>query len=79
MAVKLRKQNLTYKDGITKIKFKIDKNFVNMVITYLFTKSKAITKSNLISMRKLFSIMDIDMYMTNAELYSRLIFIQKAL
>ena len=79
MAVKLRKQNLTYKDGITKIKFKIDKNFVNMVITYLFTKSKAITKSNLISMRKLFSIMDIDMYMTNAEIYSRLIFIQKAL
>ena len=85
MATKMRKlspldpSKMTFNPGQTKIKYKMDKNFLNMLICYIFTKSRAITKANLISIRKFFDYLDISIYATNVSLYARVVFIQKAL
>lgn len=81
MATKFRKREdpKTFVPGETKIKVRMDKNFLNMVILYLFTKSKAITKANLLGIKKFFNLIDLSIYMTNAELYSRIEFIIRAL
>lgn len=81
MATKFRKKSalMTYEQGSTKVKIRMDKNFLNMVILYIFTKSRAITKAKLIAIRKFFEIIDMHIYETNAEMYSRIIFIQTAL
>lgn len=83
MATKMRKTtynpNLTYTAGETKIKYKMDKNFLNMIICYIFTKSRVITKANLLAIKKFFSCVDINIYATNVELYARVVFIEKAL
>lgn len=86
MAVKMRRGStsfdptkLSFSPGETKIKYKMDKNFLNMIICYIFTKSRAITKANLISIRKFFDYLDINIYATNVTLYARVIFIKKAL
>lgn len=82
MAVKYRKRGddvRTFVAGETKIKIRMDKNFLNMVILYLFTKSKSVTKANLLALRKFFNLIDTSIYMTNVELYSRIEFIMKAL
>ena len=82
MSSKYRKstnKNLAFKNGETKIKFKFDRNFLNMVIAYIFTKSKSITKANLIAIRKLFDYMDTDMYAMNSDMYARIGFIKDCL
>ena len=81
MATKYRKREdpRTFIAGETKIKIRMDKNFLNMVILYLFTKSKAITKANMIGIRKFFNLIDLSIYITNSELYARIEFIMKAL
>jgi replicative DNA helicase len=83
MPMKLRKTtynpNVTYNPGETKIKYKMDKNFLNMIICYIFTKSRVITKANLMAIRKFFDCVDTNIYSTNVELYARVIFIEKAL
>ncbi len=82
MSSKYRKstnKNLSFKNGETKIKFKFDRNFLNMVIAYIFTKSKSITKANLIAIRKLFDYMDTDMYAMNSDMYARIGFIKDCL
>jgi hypothetical protein len=57
----------------------MDKNFLNMIILYLFTKSKAITKANMLGIKKFFQLIDLNIYLTNVDLYSRIEFIIKAL
>ena len=81
MATKYRKRedSRTFLPGETKIKIRMDKNFLNMIILYLFTKSKAITKANMLGIKKFFNLIDLSIYYTNAELYSRIEFIMKAL
>ena len=81
MTTKYRKREdiKTFVPGETKIKIRMDKNFLNMIILYLFTKSKAITKANMLGIRKFFQLIDLNIYITNAELYSRIEFIMKAL
>ena len=86
MAVKMRRNTsvfdptkVTFSPGETKIKYKMDKNFLNMIICFIFTKSRAITKANLISIRKFFDYLDTDIYATNVALYARVVFIKKAL
>lgn len=85
MAVKLRRRQkidpskLTFSPGETKIKYKMDITFLNMLICYIFTKSRIITKANLLSIRKFFDYLDTDIYATNVSLYARVVFIKKAL
>lgn len=81
MAIKYRKREdaRTFVPGETKIKIRMDKNFLNMIILYLFTKSKAITKANMLGIKKFFQLIDLNIYLTNADLYSRIEFIIKAL
>ena len=83
MAVKMRKKPsqefISYKDGETKVRFRFDKSFLNMVIIFIFTKSRSITRATLQNIRKLFSITDTSLYMNNAEMYARIEFIRKAL
>ena len=81
MATKYRRREdpRTFQPGETKIKIRMDKNFLNMVILYLFTKSKAITKANMLGIKKFFNLIDLSIYNTNAELYSRIEFIMRAL
>lgn len=81
MSTKFRKREdpRTFVPGETKIKVRMDKNFLNMVILYLFTKSKAVTKANLLGIKKFFNLIDMSIYTTNAELFSRIEFINKAL
>ena len=81
MAIKYRKREdaRTFVPGETKIKIRMDKNFLNMIILYLFTKSKAITKANLLGIKKFFQLIDLNIYLTNVDLYSRIEFIIKAL
>lgn len=81
MAIKYRKREdaRTFVPGETKIKIRMDKNFLNMIILYLFTKSKAITKANMLGIKKFFQLIDLNIYLTNVDLYSRIEFIIKAL
>ena len=81
MAVKLRKKRdfISYKEGETKVKFKFDKSFLNMVILLIFSKSRSVSRSNLQVVRKLFDFSDSSIYTTNVEMYSRILFIKKAL
>ena len=81
MATKYRKREdvKTFVAGETKLKIHMDKNFLNMMILYIFTKSKAITKTHLLGAKKFFNMIDISIYLTNSELYSRIEFIIKAL
>jgi replicative DNA helicase len=81
MATKYRKRDeaKTFVAGETKLKIRMDKNFLNMMILYIFTKSKAITKTHLLAAKKFFNLIDLSIYLTNSELYSRIEFITKAL
>lgn len=88
MATKYRKksenaakafENISYVPAVTKVKFKLDKTFLNMLIGYLFCKSKTITRYNLQCLKKLIEAIDIDFYMNNEEIYARLIFIKAVL
>ena len=81
MATKYRKREdvKTFVAGETKLKIRMDKNFLNMMILYIFTKSRAITKTHLLGAKKFFNMIDISIYLTNSELYSRIEFIMKAL
>lgn len=88
MATKYRKKsqaignafdNISYDPSAIKIKFKLDKTFLNMLIGYLFCKSKSITRYNLQCLKKLMESIDIDFYLNNDEIYSRLLFIKAVL
>lgn len=70
---------LSYVNGETKVKIKVDLMTLNLFISLIFTKSKAITKKNLMALRKLIDCFDKTLYLTNAPIMSRLEFIENAL
>ena len=84
MAIKYKNKefsqsNLVYNPGETKVAIHMDISFLDILICYLFTKSKAITKANLLAIRKFFECVDLSMYTTNARAYARIVFIKKVL
>lgn len=79
MAKIRKKDNLSYTQGKTLVKFRMDRSFLLMIILYLFTDSRSITRSNLQAIKKFFEITDVSMYMANVEMYTMIIFIKKVL
>ena len=81
MAIKTRKKKdfISYKHGETKVTFRFDKSFLNMVILLIFSKSRTVNRASLQVVKKFFDMCDISIYATNVEMYSRILFIIKAL
>jgi hypothetical protein len=62
-----------------KLPMKFDINMLNMIIGYLFKNSVQITRKSLTNMKKLFDIIDENIYDGNDQLEARIYFINKAL
>lgn len=63
----------------TKIPIKFDISMLNMFIGYIFKKSVQITRKSLNNMKKLFDIIDENVYVGNDQIEARFTFIKKAL
>lgn len=83
MATKLRKKHnsqiFSYKDGETKVKIHLDNVFLDTLILYVFTKSKLISKANLLALRKLLTSIDETPYLTNSSMIAKLEFLSDVL
>lgn len=62
-----------------KIPIKFDISMLNMLIGYIFKKSVQITRKSLMNMKRLFDIIDMNVYTGNEVMEARVEFIQKAL
>lgn len=62
-----------------KIALKFDITMLNMLIGYLFKKSRQITRKSLTNMKKLFDVIDETVYESDEKLEARLYFIKRAL
>lgn len=62
-----------------KIPLKFDLSMLNMFIGYIFKNSVQITRKSLLNMKRLFDIIDMDVYSDNDSMQSRIEFINKAL
>ena len=62
-----------------KLPMKFDISMLNMCIGYIFKKSTQITRKSLMNMKRLFDIIDDNVYVGNDQLYTRFEFIKNAL
>lgn len=62
-----------------KIPIKFDISMLNMLIGYIFKKSVQITRKSLMNMKRLFDVIDINVYVGNEAMEARVEFIKKAL
>lgn len=76
MNTKFKMSNI---NGPKKIPIKFDLPMLNMFIGYLFKNTKQVTKKSLNNMKRLFDIIDDDIYSGNDKLESRIYFINRAL
>lgn len=63
----------------TKIPIKFDISMLNMCIGYIFKKSTQITRKSLMNMKRLFDIIDDNIYVGNDQMIARFEFIKNAL
>lgn len=71
------KDTLKVEEKLIPIKFDI--SMLNMLIGYIFKKSVQITRKSLMNMKRLFDVIDVNVYVGNEAMESRVEFIKKAL
>lgn len=80
MIFKTNKRNtIAFTQDTTKVAIKFDIKMLNSMIGYIFKKSVQVTRKSLLNMKRLFAVIDENVYEGNEQLEARIYFINRAL